>query len=167
VIGLAHQRISEAYEASDPKLLVQQPSSLFKDFDDKRSALSPSELEERDAIDALRDMTGMKKDESEKTKSKRAAALKELEAKRAAEQATWKDAEELEQKGIEGKTERKAREKKAQEEEKERLAEEERKRLAEEERKRVALQALLAEAEGKKTKKKQETKASSSSDESD
>ena len=43
VIGVAHQRIRAAYEACDPKLLVQKPSSLFKDFDVDRSQLSPEE----------------------------------------------------------------------------------------------------------------------------
>ena len=139
VIGLAHQRISEAYEACDPKLLVQQPSSLFKDFDENRKALSKSDRTERDAIDALRDLTGMKEHESEKTRLQREAALKQLEDKSAADQASWKQAEELEQKEKEGKEERKAREKKEKEEkerkdEKERQEKEERERQEEKER---------------------------------
>lgn len=179
VIGVAHQRISAAYEACDPKLLVQQASSLFKDFDDKRSALSESELKERDAIDALREMTGMKEDESEMTRLKRETLQKELEERNAADQAKWKNAELLEQQeGMETKDAKEERDKKekerlAQEEkERERLADEERKetqRLAEEERKN---QERLAQEEREKEKAQLaqmvvEAFGSSSSDESE
>ena len=178
VIGLAHQRISEAYEACDPKLLVQQPSSLFKDFDENMRALSGSERKERDAIDALRDLTGEKESESEKTRLQREAALKQLEDKSAADQATWKQADDLEQKEKEGKEERKAREKKEKEEkerkdEKERQEKEERERqkekerqekekerLAEEERRREREREAL-EAEAKKTPPEPEHSSSS------
>lgn len=178
VIGVAQQRISAAYEACDPKLLVQQASSLFKDFDDKRSALSESELKERDAIDALREMTGMKEDESEMTRLKRETLQKELEEKNAADQAKWKNAELLEQqKGMETKEAKEERDKKEKErlaqQEKERLAEEARKetqRLAEEEKKkneeRLAKERN-AQNEAEKKRRLAEAFGSSSSEESD
>lgn len=178
VIGVAQQRISAAYEACDPKLLVQQASSLFKDFDDKRSALSESELKERDAIDALREMTGMKEDESEMTRLKRETLQKELEEKNAADQAKWKNAELLEQQeGMETKEAKEERDKKEKErlaqQEKERLAEEARKetqRLAEEEKKkneeRLAKERN-AQNEAEKKRRLAEAFGSSSSEESD
>ena len=180
VIGVAQQRISAAYEACDPKLLVQQASSLFKDFDDKRSALSESELKERDAIDALREMTGMKEDESEMTRLKRETLQKELEEKNAADQAKWKNAELLEQQeGMETKEAKEERDKKEKErlaqQEKERLAEEARKetqRLAEEEKKkneeRLAKEKeRTAQIEEEKKRRLAEAFGSSSSEESD
>lgn len=178
VIGVAQQRISAAYEACDPKLLVQQASSLFKDFDDKRSALSESELKERDAIDALREMTGMKEDESEMTRLKRETLQKEQEEKNAADQAKWKNAELLEQQeGMETKEAKEERDKKEKErlaqQEKERLAEEARKetqRLAEEEKKkneeRLAKERN-AQNEAEKKRRLAEAFGSSSSEESD
>ena len=143
VIGVAHQRIRAAYEACDPKLLVQKPSSLFKDFDVDRSQLSPEEKVERDAMDALREMKGSKEQESEETRSAREDRQRKLEEESAADQARWKGAERLDE---EGKEQEKRKQQQALDEENkkkemEKRAEEERKQ----EEERLAQEKLAQE----------------------
>lgn len=139
VIGVAHQRIRAAYEACDPKLLVQKPSSLFKDFDVDRSQLSPEEKVERDAMDALREMKGSKEQESEETRSAREDRQRKLEEESAANQAKWKGAERLDEEGKEQEKRRLDEENKKKEMEKQ--AEEERKQ----EEERLAQEKLAQE----------------------
>ncbi len=151
VIGVAHQRISAAYEACDPKLLVQQPSSLFKDFDVDRSQLSHEEKEERDAMDAMRDLNGSKEDESEKTRLTRKDLQRKLAQQSAADQTKWKEAELLdaEQPLDEEKAKKAELEALSKKKEMERLAKEEidrkerERRAEEEERARKERDALL------------------------
>ena len=83
VIGIAQQRIKDAYEEfCDPKLLVMRESSTFVDEDVPSEELSAEDLLERDSLDYLRELRQTTDEKSASTEEARAAKKIELQKKR-------------------------------------------------------------------------------------
>jgi len=136
----------------------------------RRSDLSPLELRERDALDAMRNLAGMTKDKSEASRAQREAQKEILRKKDAAQQEEWKAAEnndEIEQ-GEREKEKVKEKEKIAREQEekrKEKDKEEQEKKAREEQEKKAREEQEKKAREEEEKKEKEEKKKRKHDDE--